>query len=640
MSDEGELANLSLKVYEGTRLAATLPVFRTTELGRREPSEPPPYARLKRTDRDRLIVAELTETAISRKHLTVELVGEQSVRLTNESAKNSVALAGGQRLAPGEQCVLSLPVTCEMGTKVIHLESRAVDVPHLQSLQQPAQVPGQESTRSRLAQLRGLVDSGLMTQLPGSHRDGSDRALQPESRSSLAGMSHDDLLAWLQASMDVFQSAAASADFLPKAVAAAAHMVDLDTVAVLLRPAEKWELAAASNRDGTPASGQWSASKSMLQRVLDERRTFFHAPPTSGSAQSLLGVQAVVAAPILDRSGSVAGALYGEGRSAGGRGAAQPVSEVEAKLFELLAYGVASGLARVEQERQLIAERVRFEQFFTPELARVLQARGDEMLVAKDAEITVLFCDIKGFSRISARSGAALSIEWVREVLSEMSDSVAECQGVLIDFGGDSLEAIWGAPVATADHAALACQAAAKMRGSLPKLNERWASRLGEQTDISIGINTGPAQVGNIGSRRKFKYGAFGTTVNLASRAQGATKHLGVSTIVTGATARRLSPEFSLRRLGTVRTVNIDQPTELFELACQPDKSWHALVALYEAALALFEQGEFAPAKEALDHLLAEFPQDVPTRRLSQRNAAYLRERPERFDSVWDMESK
>ena len=634
MSDAGAVANVSLKVYEGTRLAATLPVWRTTELGRREPSEPPPFARLKRTDRDRLIVAELTETAISRKHLTVELVGEQSVRLTNESAKNSVVLAGGQRLAPGEQCVLALPVTCEMGTKVIQLESRAVDVPHLQSLQQPALVPGQESARKGLARLRGLADSDLLTQLPGSRKD------EPSGSSTLAGMSHDDLLAWLQASMDVFQSAAASADFLPKAVAAAAHMVDLDTVAVLLRPAEKWELAAVGNRDGTPVAGQWNASKSMLQRVLDERRTFFHAPPTSGGAQSLLGVQAVVAAPILDRSGSVAGALYGEGRSAGGRGAAQPVSEVEAKLFELLAYGVASGLARVEQERQLIAERVRFEQFFTPELARVLQARGDEMLVAKDAEITVLFCDIKGFSRISAKSGAALSIEWVREVLSEMSDSVAECEGVLIDFGGDSLEAIWGAPVASADHAALACQAAAKMRGSLPKLNERWESRLGEKTDISIGINTGQAQVGNIGSRRKFKYGAFGTTVNLASRTQGATKQLGVSTIVTGATARRLSPEFPLRRLGTVRTVNIDQPTELLELAFQPDKSWHALLALYEAALALFEQGEFAPAQEALDHLLAEFPQDVPARRLAQRNAAYVRERPERFDSVWDMESK
>ena len=90
MSDEGAVANVSLKVYEGTRLAATLPVWRTTELGRREPSEQPPYARLKRTDRDRIIVAELTETSISRKHLTVELVGEQSVRLTNESAKNSV----------------------------------------------------------------------------------------------------------------------------------------------------------------------------------------------------------------------------------------------------------------------------------------------------------------------------------------------------------------------------------------------------------------------------------------------------------------------------------------------------------------------------------------------------------------------
>lgn len=642
MSDESALASVSLKVYEGTRLAATLPIWRTTEVGRREPAEPLPYARLKRPDSDRVIVADLTETAISRKHLRMELLADGKFRLVNESAKNSVALAGGRRLAPGEQCELSLPITCELGTKVVQLEARAAEEPHLQSLREPALVPGQASTRAKLSRLRGLADSGLMTQQPGAPIDGlPGQALGSSGRGApLAGMSQDDLLAWIQASMDVFQSAAASADFLPKAVAAAAQMVDLDTVAVLLRPVGKWDLAAVCNRDGTPVPPQWRASQSMLQRVLDERRTFFHAPPKSGVTQSLLGVHAVVAAPILDRAGSVTGALYGEGRSAGGRGATQPVSEIEAKLFELLAYGVASGLARVEQERQLIAERVRFEQFFTPELARVLQARGDEMLVAKDAEITVLFCDIKGFSRISAKSGAALSIEWVREVLSEMSDSVAECEGVLIDFGGDSLEAIWGAPVASTNHAAQACQAAAKMRASLPKLNERWASKLGEQTDITIGINTGQAQVGNIGSRRKFKYGAFGTTVNLASRVQGATKQLGVSTIVTGATARRLSPEFALRRLGSVRTVNISEPTELFELACEPDKAWHVRKALYEPALALFERGEFAPAKEALDRLLAEFPHDEPARRLTQRNAACLSQRPERFDSVWNLESK
>jgi adenylate cyclase len=620
MSEESALATVTLKVYDGTRLIATLPVWRTTSLGRREPSEPPPFARVKREGSDRIVIADLTETSISRKHLRAELQTDGSVRLVNESAKNSIALAGGGRLAPGQECVLKLPVTCELGSKVVQFETRVAEEPLLQSLRQPALVPGQSSTRAKLTRLRGLAESSLAT--------------------DEAGLKEEVLLAWLQASMDVFQSAAASEDFLPKAVAAAAQMVDLDTVAVLLRPGGNWNIAAVCNRDGTPVPTQWRASQSMLRRVLQEQRTFFFAPPGAGGTQSLLGVQAVVAAPILDRAGAVTGALYGEGRSASGRGAVQPVSEIEAKLFELLAYGVASGLARVEQERQLIAERVKFEQFFTPELARMLQSRGEEMLVARDAEITVLFCDIKGFSRISGKSGAAASIEWVREVLSEMSDCVANCDGVLIDYGGDSLEAIWGAPLASDQHAAQACRAALQMQAALPLLNERWQSRLGERTDVSVGINTGPAQVGNIGSRRKFKYGAFGTTVNLASRVQGATKPFGVSTMITRATADRLGPQFHLRRLGSIRAVNIGQPAEILELAAEPGKRWHVLKVLYEEALVLFERGEFAAAKEALDSILAEFPDDEPSRRLAQRNATCVQQPPAHFDSVWNLESK
>ena len=100
-------------------------------------------------------------------------------------------------------------------------------------------------------------------------------------------------------------------------------------------------------------------------------------------------------------------------------------------------------------------------------------------------------------------------------------------------------------PEVTPDHAVRACRAALKMRAELADFNKRWEPRLGEATGISIGINSGPAQVGNIGSLRKFKYGALGHTVNLASRVQGANKHLRTSLLITRATqskARSASP--------------------------------------------------------------------------------------------------
>jgi adenylate cyclase len=283
---------------------------------------------------------------------------------------------------------------------------------------------------------------------------------------------------------------------------------------------------------------------------------------------------------------------------------------------------------------------VKFEQFFTPELARLLETRGDEMLAPREAEVTVLFCDIRGFSRITSRCPAAIAIEWVRETLSLVSDCVAEHRGTLIDYGGDSLEALWGAPQDNPDHALDACQAALAMQAAIPELSRRWEPRLGEPTAISIGIHTGPAQVGNIGSRRKFKYGAFGTTVNLASRIQGTTKHAGVYLIISGATALRVIPQLSLRRLCQVRTVNISQPVDLYELVSAGDELFLRLRTEYEGALALFEQAQFPAAQVALEQLLVSFPHDPPAAKLLARVQQYLSNPPDRFDGIWDLDSK
>ena len=354
-------------------------------------------------------------------------------------------------------------------------------------------------------------------------------------------------------------------------------------------------------------------------------------------AASLVNVQSFVAAPFLNRNGEVLGVLYGERRA--NSQLRPPIREIDAKLVELLAYGVASGLARIEQERQLIAERVRFEQFFTPELARMLEIRGDEMLAARDAEITVLFCDIKGFSRISAACGAALAVEWVCDVLSELSDCVVEYQGVLVDYSGDALEAMWGAPLATEKHATLACRAALRMRATLTAINERWQHRLGEATDISIGIHSGAAQVGNIGSRRKYKYGALGTTVNLTSRIQGATKYVGQSVLASKSTTLKADQAFAFRRLCTIRTVNIIEPVAIYELCEDPNSNWVSLKKAYELALQHFEEQRFEDANTVLKRLLVDFPQDQPTRRLFER-LSHVDRMSQAFDSIWTLDGK
>ena len=118
-----------------------------------------------------------------------------------------------------------------------------------------------------------------------------------------------------------------------------------------------------------------------------------------------------------------------------------------------------------------------FEQFFTPDLARQLVAQP-ESLAGEDLEISTLFCDIQGFSRLSRDLGPAMTVRWVGDVLSTVSDCALNHQGVLIDYIGDALMAMWGAPQPQSDHPERARCAALEMLECLPALNGAVARRL------------------------------------------------------------------------------------------------------------------------------------------------------------------
>src|SRR5206468_8312824 len=165
-------------------------------------------------------------------------------------------------------------------------------------------------------------------------------------------------------------------------------------------------------------------------------------------------------------------------------------------------------------------------------------------------------------------------VEWIGDVMGSLSDCVLEQRGVLVDYIGDELLAMWGAPEEQADHARLACLAALDMFNLLPKLNERWQEKLGEPMSLGIGVNTGIARVGNTGSRHKFKYGPLGNTVNLASRVQGATKYLKCPLLMTEWTQARLDETFRVRKLCQVRVVNIKQEVDLYELVPENAPNW------------------------------------------------------------------
>ena len=302
----------------------------------------------------------------------------------------------------------------------------------------------------------------------------------------------DSVLKWLQRTMIVFQQSASNADFLPKAAQAIIDTVGLDMAGILTYDDGEWNTKAVATREaGSEAS--WRPSKTILNEVLTKKRTYRQLPDIASEAQSLANVTALVVAPMIDNENKVCGAVYADRRVSATSKQGEEISELEAKLVELLACAVAAGLARLEQEQAAAKARVRFEQFFTPQLSQELEA-DPTLLEGRDAEISLLFGDIVGFSRISERLGPGATVSWVNSVMDAMSELVIEESGVLVDFIGDELFAMWGAPTHCEDHAIRACRTALNMQRALIDLDQQWRDQIGEETRFGIGINTGIAR--------------------------------------------------------------------------------------------------------------------------------------------------
>jgi class 3 adenylate cyclase len=354
--------------------------------------------------------------------------------------------------------------------------------------------------------------------------------------------------------------------------------------------------------------------------------------------QSVLVLDRAVAAPIFDEKRNVIGAIYGDRRRSSGRGDT-PIGDLEAALLEVMAGAVSSGIARQRQETM----RSSLTQFFSQAVVQRLE-QDDDLLAGRDAEVTVMFCDIRGFSTIAERVGAKRTIEWINDVLTELSRCVIATDGVLVDYIGDELMAMWGAPATMPDHASRACRSAIEMLGLIEPLRKRWDTITPDSFSVGIGINTGIARVGNTGSKLKFKYGPLGNTVNLASRVEGMTKKLGVRALITDSTARAIDQKFDHgidhRRLAMVRMVGINEPVLLHELKAKADDDWRRMARRYESALASFDTGNLTGAARQLASLVYDHPDDNPSVVLLGRVVDALTRHENNVDPVWNMLTK
>lgn len=196
-------------------------------------------------------------------------------------------------------------------------------------------------------------------------------------------------------------------------------------------------------------------------------------------------------------------------------------------------------------------------------------------------EITIMFTDLAGFTRISEKMAPDAVSRVLTEHFTAMTDIILAHGGTVIQFIGDAIMAFWGAPLDDPDHRLHAVQAAVEMQRGMAKLRNELAAQGLPELHMRIGLNTGRAVVGNMGSRRRFAYSALGDCVNLAARLEGTNKAYGTRILVSGETAKGVGDAIALRRVDLVRVSGKTEAVEIFAPADDP-----AVVAAGEGSLA------------------------------------------------------
>jgi adenylate cyclase len=227
--------------------------------------------------------------------------------------------------------------------------------------------------------------------------------------------------------------------------------------------------------------------------------------------------------------------------------------------------------------------------------SNVLPVLGGELRV-----ITVYFSDIAGFSSFSEKLRPHELVNLMNQYLSAMTNIIEDHGGFVDKYIGDAIVAVFGAPLDDPRHAHHAVRAALRCQERLAELRQE---PLFKQFDVSqrIGLNSGEALVGNIGSHRRFNYTVMGDTVNLASRLEGANKFFGTSIMASDATVALTAFAFVWRELDAIRVKGRNQPVRIYEPFAETERTTtdqHALAACYARGLAHWRAREFAAARD------------------------------------------
>ncbi len=314
-----------------------------------------------------------------------------------------------------------------------------------------------------------------------------------------------------------------------------------------------------------------------------------------------------------------------------------PLVVQEAAVALSLLGGLAVNYATEGAQKRFI--KGAFRQYLSPAVIEQIIEHPERLKLGGERRtLSIFFSDLEGFTGISEGLTPEELTALLNDYLSAMTDILQEEGGTVDKYIGDAIVAFWNAPLDQPDHAERAARAALRCREKLAEMRPQIRERIGKELRMRIGLNTGPAVVGNMGSRNRFNYTVLGDAVNLASRLEGINKQFGTYVLASEALRNALPDGFPGREIARVAVVGRKEPVRVFELLPAEDlPAREKELSAFARGLSAFAGGDFPAALEAF---LPAAEADPPSAAYAKKCRGLIERPPQDWDGVWVMTEK
>ena len=288
-----------------------------------------------------------------------------------------------------------------------------------------------------------------------------------------------------------------------------------------------------------------------------------------------------------------------------------------------LVFGVSATYSYYAEGKKRRMIRHVFSRYMSEDLVRELEAHPERAkLGGVRQHITIFFSDLANFTGLCEQSTPENIVGLLNEYFTVMTEIILEAKGVIDKYQGDGIMAFWGAPVLVQDHAVMACLAALRCQQNMKSINRRREKDGQSPLHMRIGLHSGEAIVGNMGSARRFDYTIVGDNVNVASRLEGLNRSFGTDIIISETTREQAGGRIVARELDLIAVKGRERPIRIFQLLGEKDQiaeSDERGKMLFEEGLGLYRMRRFGEAQTRFEDAVRINPGDQPARAFVRR---------------------